>query len=125
MEHAIITSRLKLANRNTDETKYSFCRAIAIHQELDTLGFHHKPAPATINWVLKRNGLTITQGKQRPYASSKRFYPEIKALHPGHVHQLDLVTPRYIKGFGVVMSVNRIDIFTAQANLGGLLSKGV
>ena len=40
------------------------------------------------------------------------------------MHQLDLVTPRYIKGFGVVISVNRIDVYTAQANLQQYQSKG-
>lgn len=44
--------------------------------------------------------------------------------HPGHLHQLDLVTPRYIKGFGVIISVNRIDVYTAQANLEQYQSKG-
>ena len=33
------------------------------------------------------------------------------------MHQLDLVTPRYIKGYGVIISVNRIDVSTGQANL--------
>jgi hypothetical protein len=34
------------------------------------------------------------------------------------------VTPRYIKGFGVIISVNRIDVYSAQANLEQYQSKG-
>ena len=35
-----------------------------------------------------------------------------------------MVTPRYIKGFGVIISVNRIDVYTAMANLEQYQSKG-
>ena len=55
---------------------------------------------------------------------SKVYYPEIRAKHPGHIHQLDLVTPRYITGYGKIVSVNRIDIYSAQANLNQYESKG-
>ena len=40
------------------------------------------------------------------------------------MHQLDLVTPRYIKGYGSIVSVNRIDVFTNQANLEQYTDKG-
>jgi putative transposase len=113
-----------LAKRDTPETSYAFCGAVAIHQELDNLGYRTKPALSTINRVLKRNGLIAKQDKDAKKKSSKKYYPEIKARHPGHLHQLDLVTPRYIKGFGVIISVNRIDVYTAQANLEQYQSKG-
>jgi len=119
-----VHSRIKLSKRDTEQTQYAFCGAIAIHQELDGLGYRKKPALSTINRVLKRNGLIAQRGKDNKKKSSKQYYPEIKARHPGHVHQLDLVTPRYIKGFGVVISVNRIDVYTAQANLEQYQSKG-
>ncbi len=124
MEQAIINSRIKLAKRETVHTQYAFCGAIAIHQELDNLGYRHKPALSTINRVLKRNDLLEQKNTDSKKPTSKQYYPHIIPRHPGHVHQLDLVTPRYIKGFGVVISVNRIDVYTAQANLEQYQSKG-
>ena len=100
LEQAIVNTRTKLAKRDTPETKYAFCGAVAIHQELDNLGYRNKPALSTIYRVLKRNGLTAKQHKDAKKKSTKTYYPQIKARHPGHLHQLDLVTPLYIKGFG-------------------------
>jgi putative transposase len=74
--------------------------------------------------VLKRNGLIAKHKKEAKEKSSQKYFPHIKAQHPGHLHQLDLVTPRYVKGFGVIISVNRIDVYTAQANLDQYQSKG-
>ena len=113
-----------MVKRDTPETKYAFCGAVAIHQELDNLGYLYKPALSTINRVIKRNGLIVKKEKDAKEKSSKNFYPEIKARHPGYLHQLDLVTPRYIKGFGVIISVNRIDVYTSQANLEQYQRKG-
>lgn len=124
LERAIVDSRIKLFKRDTPQTKYAFCGAIAIHRELDNLGYRDKPALSTINRVVKRNGLIEQRHKKDKQTSSKQYYPEIIARHPGHVHQLDLVAPRYIKGFGAVISVNRIDVYTAQANLEQYQSKG-
>lgn len=113
-----------MVKRETPETKYAFCGAVAIHQELNNLGYRYKPSLSTINRVLKRNGLTNKIKKTEKEKSHKKYYPEIKARHPGYLHQLDLVTPRYIKGFGVIISVNRIDVYSAQANLYQYQSKG-
>ena len=124
LEQAIVSSRIKLANRDSPDTKYAFCGAVAIHQELNNLGYRNKPSLSTIYRVLKRNGLIAKQDKDAKEKPSKKFYPHITPRHPGHLHQLDLVTPRYITGFGVINSVNRIDVFTAQANLEQYQSKG-
>lgn len=113
-----------MVNRDTPETKYAFCGAVAIHQELDKLGYRNKPALSTINRVLKRNGLITKQVRDAKEKTNQKYFPTIKAQYPGYLHQLDLVAPRYIKGFGVFISVNRIDVFTAQANLEQYQSKG-
>ncbi len=113
-----------MTKRDTPATNYAFCGAVAIHQELDNLGCRNKPSLSTINRVLKRNGLIAKQGKDAKEKSTKKHFPHIKARHPGYLHQLDLVTPRYIKGFGVIISVNRIDVYTAQANLEQYQNKG-
>jgi hypothetical protein len=113
-----------LVNRSTPGTEYAFCGAIAIHQELDKLGYRSKPALSTINRVLKRNGLITKQVNDAKKKTTQKYFPHIKVRHPGYLHQLDLVTPRYIKGFGVIISVNRIDVYSSQANLEQFQNKG-
>ncbi len=123
LEEAIVQTRKKLVKRDTPQTRYAFQGAIAIHQELNGLGYKDKPNLTTINRVLKRNGLIDTERKVKT-EGPKKYYPEIKAKYPGHVHQLDLVTPRYITGYGKVVSVNRVDVYTNQTNLDQYQSKG-
>ena len=113
-----------MVGRDTPETQYAFCGAVAIHQELDKLGYRNKPALSTINRVLKRNGLITQKVNAKKNKTNQTYFPQIRARHPGYLHQLDLVTPRYINGFGVVVSVNRIDVFSAQANLDQYQNKG-
>ncbi len=66
----------------------------------------------------------MKKSKHKNKTTSGKYYPTIKAKHPGHVHQLDLVTPKYIKGYGSIVSVNRIDVYTNQANLEQYTDKG-
>lgn len=54
----------------------------------------------------------------------KKYYPIIQAQYHGHIYESDLVTPRYIAGYGPIVSVNRVDIYTSQANLDQYISKG-
>lgn len=123
-EQAIVESRRKLVRHDTPETKYSYCGAIAIHQELDKLGYKEKPSITTINRILKRNDLIENEPKNEKTNKSNKYYPEIRAQHPGHIHQLDMVTPRYISGYGKIISINRIDVCTNRANLDQYISKG-
>ena len=113
-----------MVNRSTPETEYAFCGAVAIHQELDKLGYRSKPALSTINRVLKRNGLITKQFNDAKKKTTQKYFPHIKVRHSGYLHELDLVTPRYIKGFGVIISVNRIDVYSSQANLEQFQNKG-
>lgn len=125
LEQAIVQSRVKLVKRNTPETRYAFHGAVAIHQELDNLGYKNKPNISTINRVLKRNGLiNEKEQKQKRNKEQKTYYPAIWAKHPSQIYQMDLVTPRYITGYGKIISVNRIDVYTAEANLNQYRSKG-
>ncbi len=88
------------------------------------MGYKNKPNLSTINRVLKRNDLIKKEQREKSNKESKIYYPEIRSRYPGHIHQLDLVTPRYITDYGKIISVNRIDIYTAQANLNQFKSKG-
>lgn len=101
IEQRVLQIRKELEDRN-----YAQTGAIAIQYE-----FHHKgwqaPAVWTINRILARHGIVQDVS---PYKSRKE-YPELFT----HVHQMDLVGPRYIKGDGRFYSVNFIDTLTRTA----------
>lgn len=108
--------RQELVLAITPELEYSFTGAIAIHQEMAKRNILNIPNPRTINRILKKRNLIIKKPKSLT-PKSKKYYPELAALYPNHRHELDLVTPRYIAGYGKVVSVNRKDAFTGHANL--------
>lgn len=124
LENNIVDIRKKLVKRDTPETRYAFHGAVAIHQELDKSGYKDKPNLSTINRIIKRNGLIEKEQRKAGNKESKVYYPGICTRYPGHVYQLDLVTPRYITGYGRIVSVNRIDVYSAKANLNQYQSKG-
>jgi len=116
LERTIVQSRMLLQRRDTPATKYAFCGAVGIHEELDRREVADKPSLSTINRVLHRNGLVSVQ----PRAESQQqrtYYPAIRARHPGFVYELDLITPLYIAGYGKICSVNCIDVYTSHATL--------
>ena len=115
-EQAIVHSRQFLERRDTPDTKYAFYGAVGIHQDLDRQGFQDKPSLSTINRVLQRHDLIGTLVKTK-HEQKKVYYPQVKARYPGWIHQVDIITPLYIAGYGKVASVNRIDVFTSHAYL--------
>lgn len=124
LETVIIHTRQQLAKHDTPQTRYAYHGAVAIHQRLDEMGYKDKPHLSTINRVLKRNQLIEKLQFTRDPNKPKIYYPDIRALHPGYLYELDLVTPRYIAGYGRIVSVNRIDVYTGHANLDQYTSKG-
>jgi len=123
VEAMIVQTRQQLVRRDTPSTRYAYHGAVAIHQRLDQLGVRLKPHPSTINRVLKRNDLLEPRHPSHDPAEPKAYYPDIRVDHPGQLYELDLVTPRYISGYGRVISVNRVDVFSSEANLDQYLSK--
>ena len=103
--------------------EYSFIGAIAIHRELETRGIRPLPGLSTINRILKEHDLTKPKPKSER-SKSGVFYPTLIPHYPNHRHEADLITPRYIKGYGKIVAVNRIDAFSSHANIGVFLSKG-
>lgn len=117
LEAEVVNSRIHLRKRDTPETKYSFCGAVGIHQDLDKKGIENKPSLSSINRILKRHGLVWSIQKPSNSEKKKIYYPVTNARYPNYLHQLDIITPLYISGYGKVISVNRIDVFTSHANL--------
>jgi len=117
IEKEVVHSRQHLQRRDTMATKYAFCGAIGVHQELERKGINDKPSLSTINRIIKRHGLIEGPSQKRDINKRKIYYPTPIARHPGYLHQVDLVTPLYITGYGKIVSVNRIDVFTSKANV--------
>ncbi|MEA1981706.1 MAG: helix-turn-helix domain-containing protein [candidate division Zixibacteria bacterium] len=123
VETEIIRIRQTLIKRDTASTRYAYHGAIAIHQELQKNGHKGLPHISTINRVLKRNGLIKHTHSEPTSNKSGIYYPEKYAKHPSDIYELDLVTPRYIKGFGRIISVNRVDTYLGEANMKQYLEK--
>lgn len=117
IESAVVESRKYLERRDTPETKYSFYGAIGIHQDLNRQKIEEKPSIPTINRILKRHGLTKNGASHHDRNKPKIYYPAVHVRHPGFLHQMDMITPLYISGYGKVISVNRIDVFNSHARI--------
>lgn len=115
--------RQELVRGQMPDLEYSFTGAIAIHQEMAKREFQDLPSLRTINRILKKRDL-VTKRYKNPKTKSGKYYPTLVALYPNHRHEMDLVTPRYISGYGKVVSVNRIDVFTGHVNLQIYRAKG-
>lgn len=70
------------------------------------------PSIATINRILKRQGLIEPVLARRP--SKGRKYPTPSASHAGSVHQSDFVGPRYLRGPVRFYSLNTVDVATGR-----------
>lgn len=115
--------RQELVQGQTPDLEYSFTGAIAIHQEMAKRKLQVVPSLRTINRILKKRNLVIKKSRCQKTKSGK-YYPTLVSLYPNHRHEMDLVTPRYISGYGKVVSVNRIDVFTGHVNLQVYQAKG-
>lgn len=108
----VIKVRKILSTADTEETKYKFFGAKAVHQELiNNLGYLDKQIPKErwINHIINREGLIIKPDKRRRRKSNK-FYPLLKPTKINEVHQMDIVGPRYIKGQGQFFSYHVKDV---------------
>ncbi len=97
IERAILAIRRRLAARATPQTRYVVIGAPTIQQELKSLDFTPVPLLRTIERVLQRAHLTspcLRLARRLPRSA----YPEPHAEDSNHVHQVDLVGPRYLSG---------------------------
>jgi putative transposase len=98
LETAIVNIRLLREQRERDETKYALIGAVAIHKELQELGYA-PPCVKTVHNILVRNGLmTSKPASQSVREVLDRHYPSFNVSMPGQLQQVDLVGPRYLQG---------------------------
>lgn len=97
IERAVITIRRRLAARATPQTRYSQIGAAQIRAELEALGHTPLPSLRTIQRIVARAGLSCPPLRLAPRIA-RNEYPEPQARDSNHVHQVDVVGPRYLKG---------------------------
>ena len=97
IERAVISIRRRLAARATPQTRYSQIGAVQIRAELETLGHTPLPSIRTINRIITRAGLSCPP-LRLAHRITRNDYPGPQARDSNHVHQVDVVGPRYLKG---------------------------
>ncbi len=98
IETTIVNIRTCREKRERDETKYALIGAVAIHKELQALGYN-PPSVRTVHNILVRHGcIGSTPEPSSVRDVIDRHYPAFQISRPGQLHQLDLVGPRYLQG---------------------------
>jgi putative transposase len=93
----VISIRRRLAARATPQTRYSKIGAAQIRAELEALGYSPLPSLRTIRRIITRAGLSCPPLRLSPRIA-RNEYPGPQARDSNHVHQIDVVGPRYLKG---------------------------
>lgn len=114
VERMVCAIRQRLAT-----TKYAQRGALAIQWHLRQLGVEPLPAGWTINRILQRHGL-VAKPRYTPRGTP---YPAVVARRPNHVHQLDLVGPRHLRGGERFYGVHLIDAYSNAVALEAVPSK--
>jgi len=89
--------------------------AWAIQWHLRQLGVAPLPAVWTINRILRRHGL-VAKPRYLPRGTP---YPAVVPPGPHHLHQLDLVGPRYLRGGARFYGVHLMDAYSNAVALDG------
>lgn len=108
MEQAVIDARKYL-----EKKLYAQIGAINISWHLKHQGINPSSI-ATINRILKRNDLVRKRIKYQPKGVD---YPAPKATQSNHLHQFDILGPRYLKDNGRFYSANIIDAYDRRCSI--------
>ena len=117
MEQLVITVRKSLLEGTTEDTKYRCIGAVEIQLHMHELGYSEDemPSMSTIKRIVKRNGLVVQNRKRYIRCKSKKRYTLLNPTKANDVHQMDFVGPRHIKGYGLISSLNLIDVVSSKA----------
>lgn len=97
LRQAILGIRDRLMRRQGPRERYRLAGAPTIRYELECLGYTNLPSLRTIERVLHVTQRTCPAFRAQPRVAS-HDYPGVRPTHSNHVHQLDLIGPRYLKG---------------------------
>lgn len=104
----VIAARGRLENK-----LYTQIGALNIFWQLRQEGIK-PPSVATVNRILKRNNLIQRREKYVPKGTS---YPSLCVTQSNDLHQMDVIGPRYLKGYGRFYSINIIDAFDRRGTI--------
>jgi len=93
----VISIRRRLAARAAPQTRYSQIGVVQIRAELETLGYSPLPSLRAIRRIIARAGLSCPPLRLSPRIT-RNEYPGPQARDSNHLHQIDVVGPRYLKG---------------------------
>ena len=108
VEQAVVEMR-----KHLEQQQYAQIGALNIRWHLEQRGIR-SPSIPTIDRIIKRNNLVR---KRKAYEPKGISYPVIKATHSNHVHQFDIVGPRYLKNDGRFYAANVIDAFDRRCSV--------
>lgn len=116
IEQAVVDIRKTLMEGTKDYAKYSCVGAEAIQFHMEELGYQASDIPSisTIKRIIKRNKLRVNKPERYKRVRSKGRYTIIKPKFINEMHQMDLVGPRYIKGYGSINSIHIKDVIGQQ-----------
>jgi len=64
---------------------------------------------STIKRIVKKHSLILNKRERYKRVKSKKRYTILNPTQIGETHQMDFVGPRFIKGYGVISSLNLIE----------------
>lgn len=108
LEQAVIETR-----KHLEDQRYTQIGALNISWHMREKGIT-PPSISTINRIIKRNNLVR---KRTPYEPKGVDYPSLTITHSNHLHQLDILGPRYLKTDGRFYSANVIDAYDRRCNI--------
>jgi len=108
VEEAVVEMRKQLEGQ-----RYAQVGALNIRWHLEQQGIR-PPSIPTIARIIRRNNLVR---KKITYEPKGTPYPGIKATHSNHVHQFDILGPRYLRHDGRFYAVNIIDAFDRRCSV--------
>jgi hypothetical protein len=75
------------------------------------------PSVSTIKRIVKKHKLKVNKRERYTRVKSKRRYTILTPTRIDEMHQMDFVGPRFIRGYGVVSSLNLIDVVSDQVHI--------
>ena len=117
IEQVVVNLRNRLMDGTEDSTKYSCVGAEAIQFHMEELGYKPSEIPSlsTIKRIIKRNKLRVNKPERYKRVRSKGRYTILKPEYIDEMHQMDIVGPRHIKGYGPINSIHLKDVVGRQA----------
>ena len=117
IEQAVVNVRKALMDGTEGYTKYSCIGAEAVQFHMEEMRYKPSEIPSisTIKRIIRRNKLRMNKPKRYKRVRSKGRYTILKPRQIDEIHQIDIVGPRHIKGYGSICSMHLKDVVGRKA----------